>query len=246
MGSCPAVILMDTMKNRFKTPLFSLIRLFFPRRCAVCGGTLLEGEEGICLKCNMDMPRTNYHLRKENPVERMFWGKMPLERAISYFFYHKGSDFCHILHLLKYGGRKELGEVMGRFMAAELSASGFFRSVDVIVPVPLHPRKQKMRGYNQSECIARGISAITGIAVDAASVSRMKHTETQTRKSVYERWENVDGIFCLNRADSFAGRHVLIIDDVLTTGATTTACADAFKEVEGVRISVLTLAVAGS
>ena len=129
-------------------------------------------------------------------------------------------------------------------MAAELSTAGFFGDVDVIVPVPLHPRKQKMRGYNQSECIARGISAVTGIPVDTASVARMKHTETQTRKSSYERWENVDGIFCLRRADAFAGKHVLIIDDVLTTGATTTACADALKEVEGVRISVLTLAVA--
>ena len=147
---------------------------------------------------------------------------------------------------MKYGGRKDLGEVMGRFMAAELSATGFFSDVDVIVPVPLHPRKQKMRGYNQSECIARGVSAVTGIPVDTASVARMRHTETQTRKSSYERWENVDGIFCLRRADAFARKHVLIIDDVLTTGATTTACADALKEVEGVRISVLTLAVAAS
>lgn len=236
------------MKNKklFKTWLFSFVHLFFPRQCAVCGASLQEGEEGICLKCNMDLPRTNYHLRKDNPVERMFWGKMPLVHAISCFFYHKGSDFRHILHQLKYGGRKDLGEVMGRFMAAELSATGFFSGVDVLVPVPLHPRKQKMRGYNQSECIARGVSAVTGIPVDAASVVRVKHTETQTRKSAYERWENVDGIFRLRRAGAFAGKHVLIVDDVLTTGATTTACADAFKEVDGIRISILTLAVAGS
>lgn len=234
------------MKNIVKTWFFSFVHLFFPRQCAVCGAILQEGEEGICMKCNMDMPRTNYHLRKDNPVERMFWGKIPLEHATSCFFYHKGSDFRRILHQLKYGGRKDLGEVMGRFMAAELSATGFFSDVDVIVPVPLHPRKQKMRGYNQSECIACGVSAVTGIPVDTASVARMRHTETQTRKSSYERWENVDGIFCLRRADAFARKHVLIIDDVLTTGATTTACADALKEVEGVRISVLTLAVAAS
>ena len=176
----------------------------------------------------------------------MFWGKIPLEHATSCFFYHKGSDFRRILHQLKYGGRKDLGEVMGRFMAEELSATGFFSDVDIIVPVPLHPRKQKMRGYNQSECIARGVSAVTGIPVDTASVARMRHTETQTRKSSYERWENVDGIFCLRCTDAFARKHVLIIDDVLTTGATTTACADALKGVEGVRISVLTLAVAAS
>ena len=135
---------------------------------------------------------------------------------------------------------------MGRFMAAELSATGFFSDVDVIVPVPLHPRKQKVRGYNQSECIARGVSSVTGISMDTASVVRTRHTETQTRKSSYERWENVDGIFCLRRADAFVGKHVLIIDDVLTTGATITACADALRKVDGVRISVLTLAVADS
>lgn len=234
------------MENTFRTWFFSFVHLFFPRQCAVCGASLQEGEEGICMRCNMDMPRTNYHLRKDNPVERMFWGKMPLERATSCFFYHKGSDFRRILHQLKYGGRKDLGEVMGRFMAAELSAIGFFNGIDVIIPVPLHPRKQKQRGYNQSECIARGVSAVTGISIDTASVVRKKYTETQTRKSSYERWENVDGIFRLRHSASFVGKHILIIDDVLTTGATTTACADAFKEVEGVRISVLTLAVADS
>lgn len=230
--------------NTVNAWLLSFVRLFFPRRCVVCGGSLGEGEEGICMKCNIEMPRTNYHLRRDNPVEYLFWGKMPLERATAYFSYHKGSDFRHILHLLKYEDRKDLGEIMGRFMAAELSAAGFFEGVDVIVPVPLHVRKLRKRGYNQSECIARGISAVTGIPIDVASVVRVKHTETQTRKSSYERWENVDGIFCLNAADAFAGKHILIVDDVLTTGATTTACADAFEGVEGLRVSVLTLAVA--
>ncbi len=192
------------------------------------------------------MPRTNYHLRKDNPVERLFWGKIPLERATAYFFYHKGSDFRNILYRLKYGGRKDLGEIMGRFVAAELLPAGFFRGIDCIVPVPLHPRKQELRGYNQSECIVRGISAVTGIPADTSSVIRMKHTGTQTRKSVYERWENVDGIFGVRHPELFKGKHILIVDDVLTTGSTTTACADVFKGVEGIRISILTLAVANS
>ena len=190
------------------------------------------------------MPRTNYHTVKDNPVERTFWGKMPLERATSYFFYHKGSDFRRILHQLKYGGRKDIGVMMGRFIAAELAATDFFREVDVIVPVPLHPRKQKLRGYNQSECIAQGIAAVTGIPIDTLSVVRNKHTDTQTHKSAYERWENVEGIFSLHRPELFKGKHILIVDDVLTTGATTTACADAFSGIEGLHISVLTLAVA--
>lgn len=198
------------------------------------------------MRCNIDMPRTNYHTYKDNRAERMFWGKIPLGRATSLFFYQKGSDFRRILYQLKYGGRKDLGEIMGRFMAAELMAADYFRDIDVIIPVPLHPRKQKSRGYNQSECIARGVASVTGILVDTTSVLRKRHTETQTRKSAFERWENVDGIFLLRHPERFAAKHVLLIDDVLTTGATITACADAFKGVEGVRISVLTLAVAGS
>lgn len=234
------------MDGILKTWFLSFFQLIFPRQCAVCGKLLHEGEEVLCLKCNMDMPRTNYHRLKDNPVERMFWGKVPLERATSYFFYRKGGDYRRILHQLKYGGRKDYGEIMGRFMAAELMPTDFFQGVDVIVPVPLHPRKQQKRGYNQSEYIARGVSAVTGIGMDTSVVVRTKHTDTQTRKFTYERWENVEGIFLLHHPGQFTGKHILIIDDVLTTGATITACADAFQAVEGVRISILTLAVADS
>lgn len=224
--------------------LYSFISLLFPRCCVVCGRSLAKGEECICAMCNINLPRTNYHLQKDSQVEQLFWGKIPLERATSFFFYRKGSDFRQILHQLKYGGQKEIGAIMGRYMASELSASGFFEGIDVIVPVPLHKRKQRIRGYNQSEWIARGISVVTGIRVDTEVIVRRKHTETQTRKSTFERWENVDGIFELHHAESLKGKHLLVVDDVLTTGATTVACASRLVEIEGVRISVLTLAVA--
>lgn len=225
--------------------LHSLASLLFPRCCVVCGNPLVKGEERLCLHCNVELPRTDYHLREKNPVERMFWGRIPVERATSYFFYHRGSGSRQILHELKYNGCKELGEVMGRLMASELLLAGFFQGVDVIVPVPLHRKKKQRRGYNQSEWIARGVAAVTGLPVDRVSVIREKNTETQTRKSILERWENVDGTFVLRNPERFAGQHVLLIDDVLTTGATAIACASAFCGVEDVRFSVLTLAVAG-
>ena len=240
-------VVISTVRRKsilIKDWLDAFLSIFFPRCCLVCGGVLAKGEECLCARCNMDLPRTNYHKMKDNPVEKLFWGKIPLERATSYFFYRRGGDTRRILHSLKYGGQKEIGEIMGRHLAVELLSSGFFEGIDMLVPVPLHKKKEKLRGYNQSEWIARGVSQVVGLPVDVSSMIREKHTDTQTRKSTYERWENVDGIFRLRHPENFVGKHVLIIDDVLTTGSTTTACADVFHEVEGVRISVLTLAVA--
>ena len=154
--------------------LYSFLSLWFPRCCVVCGGSLAKGEECICTMCNINLPRTDYHLRKDNPVEKLFWGKFPLERATSFFFYRKGSDFRQVLHQLKYGGQKEIGAIMGRYMASELQASDFFHGVDVIIPIPLHKKKQQIRGYNQSEWISRGITAVTGIPVDTEAIIRRK------------------------------------------------------------------------
>ncbi len=223
----------------------SLAHLFFPRRCVVCGTCLQAGEEILCMHCNLAMPRTNYHLCADNPVERMFWGKVPLQRATSYLFYHKGSEYRRILHLLKYSGRRDIGETMGRFLAAELAECNFFEGVDVLVPVPLHPCKEKKRGYNQCVCIARGISAVTGIPLCTSAVVRSVRTDSQTRKLGHERWKNMESVFALHHPELLAGKHVLIIDDVLTTGATLTACADALSKAPEIRVSLLTLAVAG-
>lgn len=224
--------------------IHSFISLLFPRCCVVCGNILVEGEKYLCTHCNIDMPRTHYDTSPGNPAEQMFWGKVPVERVTSYFFYNKSSNFRFLLYQLKYHGCKELGEAMGQMMARELLRSGFFEAIDCIIPVPLHKKKQQLRGYNQSEWIARGISAATGIPTDTTTVVRRKNTETQTRKTMWERWENVDGIFLLLQPALFANKHVLIVDDVLTTGATTVACASVFREVEGIKISVLTLAMA--
>ncbi len=190
------------------------------------------------------MPRTNYHLQAGNEVEQRFWGKVEIERATSYFFYTKGSDYRHILFKLKYHGYRELGEVMGRYMAKELLASGFFQEIDLIIPVPLHSKRKRSRGYNQSEWIASGLSHATGIPMDLDSLKRVVASNTQTRKSVFERWENVKDVFQVACPDNMQGKHILLVDDVLTTGATLLSCATILVDSSNVKISVITLAVA--
>lgn len=190
------------------------------------------------------MPRTNYHKWPEHPVERLFREQIPLVRATSFFYYEKGGRFNELIFQLKYKNNPKVGEVIGRHMAGEMLPSGFFEGIDMLIPVPLHPNKLKRRGYNQCEWIAQGISHVTGIPVITSHLERTKDTDTQTRKSASARWENVEGIFSLQDPSFFSGKHILIIDDVLTTGATILACASAFCDVENIRISIFTLAVA--
>lgn len=232
------------MSNFLLDSLRSLFGLLFPRRCPVCGGALAEGEALMCRVCDAELPRTGFHRWLGNTAEQMFWGKFEVGHVSCLYYYRKKSPYAQLVHLLKYGGRKDLGLILGRRMAEEVAESGFFVGIDLIIPVPLHEAKHRSRGYNQSELLAIGVQQVTGIPVDTSAVVRTKHTETQTRKSRGERWENVDGIFRVEHPERYAGKHLLLVDDVLTTGATTTACADAFAAVPGVRFSVLTLAMA--
>ena len=220
------------------------MHLFFPKVCVVCSLPLSAQEECVCYRCNIDLPRTNLHLKQDNVVEQLFWGKVDLQHASSYFYYQRGSDYREILHQLKYKGQKEIGVSMGKQMAAELMKDGFFDGIDYLIPIPLHRKKERMRGYNQSTCIAEGVSMVTGIPLADNSITRERHTTTQTRKSAFERWTNVEGIFKLHSPELFVNKHILLIDDVLTTGATCVACADSLMDVENVKLSVLTLAMA--
>jgi ComF family protein len=204
----------------------------------------MRGEDFLCTSCLLNLPRTNYHLLPDNPVERLFWGKIPLVRASSYFFYYRGSESRRIIHQLKYGGKKEIGRILGHNMAAELLSSGFFDDIDLLLPIALHSERQHDRGYNQSEWIAKGIAEVTNIAIETKAVKRIKQVETQTHKTPFERWENVQQIFHLEHPQVLENKHVLVVDDVITTGATASAFMESFVAVEGVRISLLTLGVA--
>jgi ComF family protein len=176
-------------------------------------------------------------------MERLLQKHVLLVRATSFFFYSKGSRFNEIIYQLKYKGNKELGEIMGRYMATELLPSGFFNDIDMLIPIPLHPKKRKLRGYNQSEQIAQGLSHITGIPVITSHSEKGKNTDTQTRKSAIGRQENMQGAFRLHDPAFFTGKHVLIVDDVLTTGATIGEFISAFQDIEDVRMSVFTMAI---
>lgn len=183
----------------------------------------------------------------ENEMERRFWGIYPIERATSLYYYARGGAVASILHEMKYHGRKRLCRQMGRIMGTELMGTGFFDGIDFIIPVPLHKNRMRERGYNQSELLARGISEITSIPVVTDVMRRIHNNATQTHKSSFERWENAEGLFeATEKAVSLSGRHILLIDDVLTTGATISACLDALRSVDSVKISVVTLAWAKS
>ncbi len=216
-----------------------LIDIIYPRHCLVCGERLSAGEKDLCANCFYKLPKV---ARKEyEEIEKSFWGKIEIERAASYIHYHKGSPYNNILHSIKYKEHPEVGERIAHTAAKELQSIGFFSNIDAIVPLPLSKKKRKARGYNQCDYIARGISRATGIPVIKDAVVRSVSNETQTHKNRNERWENVKGIFTLVQAPMLEGRHILLIDDILTTGATLANCAKAIQDGCRCRISIFTL-----
>ncbi len=220
------------------------INLFYPKLCAACGAHLLQQEKFICTQCLYNLPKTSYHRINGNLVEQVFWGRAEITAATAYFFFEKESRYAKIIHQLKYCGMKEIGIEMGKIFGAELKESSRFNKVDLIIPVPLHWKKQKKRGYNQSEFIASGIAESMGKPIDTNTLYRAVETETQTRKSRYERWENVENIFRLRSADKITGKHILMVDDVITTGATLESCATTLLKEKNTKVSVATLAMA--
>jgi ComF family protein len=220
------------------------ISLLFPRLCYACGNHLLRNEHIICTHCFISIPRTNYHLSTDNPVEQLFWGRCQISKAAAFSFYNKGSRIRKLIHNLKYKGIREIGNELGMIYGHNLKKSGFTDSMDIIIPVPLHPSKKRKRGFNQSEDICKGLSEATGIPIDLESLIRVNLSDTQTRRSRYERWMNVEGIFAVVDPEKLTGKHILLVDDVITTGSTLEACAGELLKIENVKVSVVALAVA--
>lgn len=222
-----------------------LLHLFYPNLCRLCRNPLVRGETQICLHCLSDLPRTRYHRKENNPVEQLFMGKIAFRQASAFLRYEKGGAVQRLIHSLKYHENREIGYWLGRLAAQELQKddSPLCRA-DLLLPVPLHPRKEKERGYNQATEIARGLQALWQTPIATHALERARFTDTQTRRSVYNRWENVQEIFTVTDSSLLEGKHILMVDDVVTTGSTLSAAAAVVLAVPGTSVSLFSIAVA--
>lgn len=231
-----------------------ILNFLFPRYCWLCGSRISKGEKHICSNCLLNLPRTNFHVRKDNPMEQLFWGCSNIVHATAFFYYHQDTPTSEILYLLKYGNCQGIGEYIASVFAHEIlfeEANGhcqFFKDIDFIIPLPLNPKKKKIRGYNQCDAICRGLESVTHIPVLYDVAYRTVANTTQTKKSRVERGLNVEQIFKLTdekeKRALISGKHVLLVDDVCTTGSTLKSFASVFNEIPEIKISIITLGLA--
>lgn len=224
--------------------LYDFLALIFPELCGACGQNLLKGEREICVSCVYKLPYTTFHQDRDNRLYRQFWGRVDLMQAVAFLHFRKGGRTQRLLHEIKYNKRQDLGKRMGQLYGQELAKSPHFIKPDLIIPVPLHPKKLKLRGYNQSACIAEGLGLALNIPVSLIHLRRNLHTETQTRKSRFARYENMQEAFLVKNANELEGKHLLLVDDVVTTGSTLEACIVCLKQSTEVHISLACLAYA--
>ena len=219
----------------------SLFHVVFPHVCDGCGSDLLNIESRLCIRCLTSLPETNFEIHPNNPVEKDFWGRIPITNASAHLYFTKESLVQHLMHQLKYKGNKELGLQLGRLMGNALKLADRFKGIDILIPLPLFPSKEKKRGYNQATVLCDGIAEILNIPVLDNVITRPQHTETQTKKGRIERWRNIEGKFQLVDPSEIQNKHVLLVDDVVTTGATLEACGIELLKAANVQLSIATL-----
>lgn len=229
---------MQTIQSSFN----DLLHLFFPHICAGCGTDVLDQQQMLCLHCLNNLPVTNFFDQPNNPVEQVFYGRIPVENAAGGYFFTKESLLQNLIIQLKYRGSKEIGFYLGKLLGNFLINSSRFSNVDVLVPLPLNQRREKKRGYNQATALCNGIASVWNKPVIDKNVIRKVYTETQTHKGRISRWENMDGIFAVKNPAKLENNHILLIDDVVTTGATLEACGSEILKINGTTLSIATLA----
>jgi ComF family protein len=219
----------------------SLTHLVFPHVCEGCGSNVLNADHELCLYCLSILPATQFQLHQNNPVEKIFWGRLPVVHASAHFYFTKESMMQKLMHAFKYKRNKELGLYLGKLMGHALSASGRFNEVDCLVPLPLFSSKEKKRGYNQAAVLCDGIAMHLQKPVIKQAIIRNQFTESQTKKNRVDRWLNMEGRFEVVQPGLLAGKHVLLVDDVITTGATLEACGQEIIAVPDSKLSMATL-----
>jgi ComF family protein len=232
---------MSILKNIFAPTL----HLFYPHVCTGCGSDLLQEVNQLCLQCINHLPETNFATHANNPIEKIFWGRIPIAAAHSQFYFEKESLVQHLIHQLKYKNNTAIGVYMGELMGKTLLSSNRFSNIDYLIPLPLFADKEHKRGYNQAKIICDGLSTVMNVPVITGNVNRQRFTQTQTRKHRNERWENVEGSFVIKNPAALKGKNILLVDDVITTGATLEACGSLLTQTEGVQLYIATLAHAG-
>ena len=224
--------------------LDDLIGLLFPHLCNACGNPLVHSENQICIKCLYDLPFTDYHIHAENRVARQLWGRVPLHAAMAMLYFKKGAKVQNLIHNLKYNSKTEVGIILGKLLGERLKSSPIYQDVDLIIPVPLHRKKIRLRGYNQCTFIAEGISQTMNISFTENALLRNVATESQTKKGRYTRYENMLEVFSISNPKDILNKHVLLIDDVITTGATLEACANILLTNGAAKVSIAAIAFA--
>ncbi|RLD64926.1 MAG: ComF family protein [Bacteroidetes bacterium] len=228
-----------------KMKFFSyVIDLFYPRLCQACGRAMLTHERVICNYCTVQLPKTHFENKENNPIEVIFWGRADIKAAASYYKYIKDGKVQHLIHQMKYKGFREVGVYVGEVFGKSLAKSPRFKDIDYIIPVPLHKSKLRKRGFNQSELFARGLAKSMKAEMIDENLYRKVASSTQTKKSRWERYKNVNDIFGIRDASLFENKKLLLVDDVITTGSTIEACASVLNQIDGVEVSVGAMASA--
>ena len=229
--------------NRILRLADDFFSLFFPQLCSGCGKSLFKNENTICTSCIYHLPYTNFHQDADNRVAQQLWGRIPFNSAGAYLYFQKGSRVQSLMHQLKYNNKPETAFKLGEMYGMQLKDATVLQNIDTIIPVPLHPARQRKRGYNQSEHIAKGLSHSLNIPVNS-NLNRRIFTQTQTKKSRFVRYENMKDVFYVDEAHQLINKHILLVDDVITTGATIEACALELLKIDGLKVSIATIAFA--